>query len=109
MNKAKHPNDQAWFCPVTNCRRRKFKEGGIRTCTPDKAFFRLEDQVEHETEQDYLERNSEKIQAKKAKEIKNSICKYCRKKFSDRSERAKHEKYQKCKYKNFSSPFPKFP
>ena len=73
LKSKKHPEDQAWHCPVDDCRRRKFKKGGTRTCTPEKAYFRLEDQVDHETKQDYLERNKEKIEAAK---IKSSTCKY---------------------------------
>ena len=95
----KHPENQAWHCPVEDCRRRKFKVGGIRTCTKEKAYFRFEDQVDHETQQDYLEKNKENIEAKR---IKNSTCKFCKKVFSDRSERSKHEKLEKCKYKNLS-------
>ena len=98
----KHPEDQAWHCQVDDCRRRKFKEGGNRTCTKEKPYFRVEDQVYHETEQDYYERNKEKIEAEK---IKKSTCIYCGKFFSDRSERYKHEKYEKCKYNIFPQLF----
>ena len=93
-----HSKDQGWHCQVDNCRRRKFKKGGNRTCTQEKAYFRFEDQVDHETEQEYTKRNKEEIKAAKNKSL---TCKDCGKNFSHRSEKSKHEKFEKCKYKTF--------
>ena len=94
LKSSKHPKEKAWHCQKNNCKKRSFKLGGIRTCSENKPYFRLEDQDDHISENEYIKKNEIEINAKT---IKSLTCKFCKKKFTHRSDKSKHETREKCK------------
>ena len=94
LKSSNHPKEQAWYCKNNNCKRRSFKLGGLRTCSENRPYFRLEDQSDHISESEYIKKNEIEINAKI---IKSLTCRFCQKKFSHRSQKSRHEGEQICK------------
>ena len=53
LKSSNHPKEQAWYCKNNNCKRRSFKLGGLRTCSENRPYFRLEDQNDDISESEY--------------------------------------------------------
>ena len=94
LKSSNHPKEQAWYCKNNNCKRRSFKLGGLRTCSENRPYFRLEDQSDHISESEYIKKNEIEINAEI---IKSLTCRFCQKKFSHRSQKSRHEGEQICK------------
>ena len=56
LKSSNHPKEQAWYCKNNNCKRRSFKLGGLRTCSENRPYFRLEDQSDHISESEYIKK-----------------------------------------------------
>ena len=100
LKSSQHSKEKAWYCQKNNCRLRSFKQGGIRTCSENKPYFRSEDLCDHISENEYKKKNEKEINAKI---IKSLTCRICQKKFSHRSEKSRHETLEICKYKTFQN------
>ena len=94
LKSSKHPKEKAWYCQNNNCKKRSFKQGGIRTCNENKPYFRLEDQEGHISENEYKKKYKIEIEAKRNKSL---TCRFCQKKFRYRSEKSRHQTGEKCK------------
>ena len=94
LKSSNHPKEQAWYCKNNSCKKRSFKLGGLRTCSENKPYFRLEDQNHHISESEYIKKNGIEINAKL---IKSLTCKFCQKTFSHRSQKSRHEAEEICK------------
>ena len=94
LKSSNHPKEQAWYYKNKNCKRRSFKLGGLQTCSEKRPYFRLEDQNDHISENEYIKKYGIEI---KAKIIKSLTCRFCQKKFSHTSQKSRHEAKEICK------------
>ena len=82
--KSNHNLDRdAWKCSLDNCRVKQF-ESETQRCRKDRKYLRIEDKKRHETQEQYDERNREKINA-------SLTCQHCGKKFRHRPTKIRHQ------------------
>ena len=76
-----YKND-GWRCKLENCRIKDYENA--QKCRVDRIYIRVEDKARHETEEQFEERNKEKID--------NSVtCMHCGKKFNHRPTKHRHQ------------------
>ena len=90
----KHPKEKAWYCQNKNCKKRNFKPGGLRTCSENRPYFRVEEQDDHISENEHIKKNEIEINAKR---IMSLTCGLCKKTFTHASDKSKHQLGEKCK------------
>ena len=73
LKSSNHPKEQAWYCKNNSCKKRSFKLGGLRTCSENKPYFRLEDQNHHISESEYIKKKRNRDQRKINQELNMQI------------------------------------